>query len=69
MLNKIQKKSLAVTNAEAVKANPLGNAEEFLVIFYHVVAPAYMTKGAGAGRVKNCNKCQKSIGGNYREFS
>ena len=37
--------------------NPSGNAEEFLVIFYHVVAPAYMIKGAGAGKAKTCNKC------------
>ena len=40
------------TNAGAVKANPSGNAEKFLVTFYRVVVPAYTIKGAGAGKAK-----------------
>ena len=63
MLNKVQKK-LAGTSTESVKESPPGNVVEFLVIFYHVVAPACMIKGARAGKAKNC-KCQGSIGGNY----
>ena len=40
------------TNAGAVKANPSGNAEKFLVNFYHVVVPAYTIKEAGTGMDK-----------------
>ena len=56
---------MTATNVEAVKANPPGNVEEFLVKFYHVIAPAYMIKGVGAGR----QKLQQMSKADYLELS
>ena len=62
ILNKIKKK-LTATNVEAVKVNPPGNVEEFLVKFCHIVAPAYMIRGVGVGKAKTATNVKSRLAG------
>ena len=60
---------MAGTNVEAVKANPPGNVEEFLVKFCHIVAPAYMIRGVGVGKAKTATYVKSRLAGNTENLA